>query len=209
MLGSAWDFDRIVEEVFKPIYKVIVEQALRRSGVSKPRVCLDLGSGTAAIARELARILEEPLIVCLDKSPEMTSVAKYRVYLEKLDSRIELVVGVAEKMPFRSNCIDLIVSRGSIFFWDDIEGGLRESYRVLRRNGACYVGGGFGSKELRETVLRRLSRIKPEAEKHIRDRERMFSLLEGMFREFSLKTNCCFKKIFRDESGFWMLFKKM
>ncbi len=167
-----------------------------------------MGSGTAAIARELAGKLENSLVICLDKSVEISIIAKYRVWLENLDSRIEVVVGVAEKMPFRNNCIDLIVSRGSIFFWDDIEGGFKESYRVLKENGACYVGGGFGSRVLRELVLEKLSRVKPEDVNGIRERRRMFHFIEDVFREFTLKVNCRFKRVFKDEAGFWILFKK-
>jgi ubiquinone/menaquinone biosynthesis C-methylase UbiE len=52
---------------------------------------------------------------------------------------------VAEDMPFPSNSVDLVVSRGSIFFWTDPSKGLQEVYRVLRPGGKAYIGGGHGS----------------------------------------------------------------
>jgi ubiquinone/menaquinone biosynthesis C-methylase UbiE len=62
------------------------------------------------------------------------------------------VVGVAEDMPFPDNSVDIVVSRGSIFFWDDPVKGLREVYRVLRPGGKAMIGGGAGSGYPKEAV---------------------------------------------------------
>jgi ubiquinone/menaquinone biosynthesis C-methylase UbiE len=62
-----------------------------------------------------------------------------------IEDRLVAVVGVAEAMPFPDNTADLVVSRGSIFFWDDPVKGLQEVYRVLRPGAKAYVGGGAGS----------------------------------------------------------------
>jgi SAM-dependent methyltransferase len=48
-------------------------------------------------------------------------------------------------MPLPDNSADLVVSRGSIFFWDSPAKGLQEVYRVLRPGGHAYIGGGAGS----------------------------------------------------------------
>ena len=48
-------------------------------------------------------------------------------------------------MPLPADCIDLVVSRGSIFFWKDKVQGLREVYRILRPGGAAMIGGGLGA----------------------------------------------------------------
>jgi len=48
-------------------------------------------------------------------------------------------------MPFPDNSVDLVVSHGSIFFWDDQVKGLQEIYRVLRPGGRAMIGGGAGS----------------------------------------------------------------
>jgi len=47
-------------------------------------------------------------------------------------------------MPLPSESVDLVFSRGSIFFWDDPAQGLQEVYRVLRPGGEAMIGGGRG-----------------------------------------------------------------
>jgi SAM-dependent methyltransferase len=41
--------------------------------------------------------------------------------------------------------VDFLVSRESIFFWDDPVKGLKEIRRVLRPGGTACIGGGAGS----------------------------------------------------------------
>jgi len=55
------------------------------------------------------------------------------------------VVGYAEELSFPNDCVDLVVSRGSIFFWKGPVTGLQDVYRVLRSGGKAYIGGGAGS----------------------------------------------------------------
>jgi len=69
-----------------------------------------------------------------------------------LAERLFAVVGKAEQLPFPDNSVDLVVSRGSIFFWDDPAQGLREVYRVLRPGGKAYIGGGAGSGYPKDTA---------------------------------------------------------
>ena len=49
----------------------------------------------------------------------------------------------AESMPFEDNFADLIVSRGSMFFWNDQTKVFKEIYRVLKPNGMAYIGCGL------------------------------------------------------------------
>jgi ubiquinone/menaquinone biosynthesis C-methylase UbiE len=87
-----------------------------------------------------------------------------------LEDRLFAVVGVAEAMPLVDNTVDLVVSRGSIFFWDDPVAGLREVQRVLKPGGKAYVGGGAGSgypaSAAHELIEQRKKKAAgPEAEK--------------------------------------------
>jgi ubiquinone/menaquinone biosynthesis C-methylase UbiE len=73
-------------------------------------------------------------------------------------------------MPFPDNFADLIVSRGSVFFWEDKVGAFEEIYRVLKPNGRTYIGGGFGTAELREKVMREMKKMISEWKKGVKER---------------------------------------
>ncbi|WP_198003839.1 hypothetical protein [Methanocaldococcus sp. FS406-22] len=49
------DFDEIVRNVFAPVYPVIAKQIVDRTGI-KEGICIDLGTGTGALARAIAKI---------------------------------------------------------------------------------------------------------------------------------------------------------
>jgi len=105
---------------------------------------VDLGAGRGQVAIPLIEAAGNP-VVMLD--PNAKSMADgLKIAREKgIEDRLAAVVGCAEKMPLPDNAVDLVVSRGSIFFWDDPVQGLKEVYRVLRPGGKAYIGGGAGS----------------------------------------------------------------
>lgn len=67
-------------------------------------------------------------------------------------------------MPFPDNSVDLVVSRGSIFFWDDPVKGLQEVYRALRPGGKAMIGGGAGSGYPKEAAEARIASRKKKLE---------------------------------------------
>jgi ubiquinone/menaquinone biosynthesis C-methylase UbiE len=82
----------------------------------------------------------------LDPDTKAISQALQKGREKGLGNRLVAVVGVAEKMPLPDNSVDLVFSRGSIWFWKDRTQGIREVYRVLRPGGSAMIGGGLGSK---------------------------------------------------------------
>lgn len=117
---------------------------------------VDLGAGRGQLTIPLIEAAENP-VVMLDPDEEAMAQG-LRIAREKgLEDRLFAVVGVAESLPFLDNSVDLLVSRGSIFFWDDPVKGLQEVYRVLRPGAPAYIGGGAGSgfpQEATEQLIR-------------------------------------------------------
>ncbi|HUT87901.1 MAG TPA: class I SAM-dependent methyltransferase [Thermoguttaceae bacterium] len=105
---------------------------------------VDLGAGKGQVAIPLIEATGNP-VVMLDPKREAMAEGLDIAREKGLEDRLSAVVGVAEEMPFPDNSVDLVVSRGSIFFWDDPVKGLQEVYRVLRPGGKAYIGGGAGS----------------------------------------------------------------
>lgn len=118
---------------------------------------VDLGAGKGQVAIPLIEATGNP-VTMLDPDAESMSKGLEIAREKGLGNRLAAVVGVAEKIPLPDNSVDLLVSRGSIFFWDDPVKGLREVYRVLRPGGKAYIGGGAGSgypRQAAEELVRR------------------------------------------------------
>lgn len=105
---------------------------------------VDLGAGKGQVAIPLIEKTGNP-ITMVDPDAEAMSDGLTIAREKGLQDKLSAVVATAEALPFPDNSVDLLVSRGSIFFWQDPPKGLREVYRVLRPGCRAYIGGGAGS----------------------------------------------------------------
>jgi demethylmenaquinone methyltransferase / 2-methoxy-6-polyprenyl-1,4-benzoquinol methylase len=96
---------------------------------------LDVASGTAAVAIELARADAGRTVVGVDQSPEMLAAGRERVEQEGLGDRIELREGRAETLPFADGEFDALTFTYLLRYVDDVPGTLRELGRVVRSGG--------------------------------------------------------------------------
>ncbi len=141
----------IAKLAFAPIYPYLAQQIRDKFGITNG-ICVDLGSGPASLAIAIARITDLT-IYSLDIQPEMISVARQNIAEAGFSSRIRAVTADVCRMPFEDNSVDLMVSRGSIFFWEDRVTAFREIYRVLRPGGVAYCGGSLGDDTTRAQVI--------------------------------------------------------
>ena len=140
---------------FAPLYPAFAKQMVEDYGITKG-VCVDVGSGPASFAMELAKITEMK-VYALDIDSDAIRLASILVDEAGLTGRVIPIEGDAQDMPFRTEFADLVFSRGSIPFWPDREAGVRECYRILKPGGVAYVGGGFTRilpPEVREPLAR-------------------------------------------------------
>ncbi len=111
-------------------------------------VWVDLGAGTGGVGLAVATAEHESAgasaIVLLDPDTRALSRALSCGREQGLENRLVAVEGVAEKMPLLDNSVDLVFSRGSIWFWKDPAAGIREVHRILRPGGKAILGGGLG-----------------------------------------------------------------
>ena len=203
--NGALKMNEIAKTVFAPIYPVIARNGLAVTGVTRG-VCLDLGSGPAMLAIAVAGEAPDMEIIAFDFSSDSREIAEENIADAGLESRIRIISGDVHAMPFEDGYADLIVSRGSMFFWKDLKDAFREIYRVLAPGGATYIGGGFGSLELRDQVIAEMLKIDPTwdcyAKKKANDDDiRRFG---EMFRELG----CQSYQIIDDDTGFWVVLSK-
>jgi demethylmenaquinone methyltransferase/2-methoxy-6-polyprenyl-1,4-benzoquinol methylase len=99
------------------------------------RRVLDVASGTAAVAIELALAEPDRSVVGVDQSAEMLAAGRARIERRGLDDRIELREGRAESLPFGEAEFDALTFTYLLRYVDDVPATLRELARVVRPGG--------------------------------------------------------------------------
>lgn len=97
---------------------------------------LDVGCGDGAMAFELAR--QGATVTALDADPSMMAAARLRA--ENENTRIQLVEGSAESLPFDDATFDVVVAVTVLCFVPDAEHAVMEIARVLKPEGRLVVG---------------------------------------------------------------------
>jgi SAM-dependent methyltransferase len=157
--AEAATFLAVSREVFAPLYPYYAARFLKQSGVTCG-CCLDVGCGGGDLG--LAVVGQSACAaVLLDRSPVMVRASRERAVAAGLTDRVAVLAGDVQALPLRDGGIDLIVSRGSLMFWDDLPRAFGELYRVLAPGGTAICGGGLGPPEIREAIRRAMARRDP------------------------------------------------
>jgi demethylmenaquinone methyltransferase/2-methoxy-6-polyprenyl-1,4-benzoquinol methylase len=96
---------------------------------------LDVASGTAAVAIELARAEPGRAVIGVDQSAEMLAAGRERIADAGLTDRIELREGRAEELPFADGEFDSLTFTYLLRYVDDVPATLHELARVVRPGG--------------------------------------------------------------------------
>ena len=96
---------------------------------------LDIATGTAAVAIELAHAVPGRTVVGVDQSPEMLAAGRERVARAGLGERIDLRDGRAESLPFEDASSDALTFTYLLRYVDDPAATMRELTRVVRPGG--------------------------------------------------------------------------
>ncbi len=200
----ATEFNEIARTIFAPAYPVIARQAIERCGFDRG-FCIDVGSGPGHLALALAGISRFS-IDAMDTSQDMLSCAEKNIRAAGMSGRIRTVHGDVHALPYEDSSIDLIVSRGSVFFWDAPGRAFAEIYRVIRPGGRTFIGGGFGSPEIKAAITAKMREHDPAWEDKVRenlgpekDAELRHALQDAQVPDY---------EIVRDGSGFWIVMRK-
>ncbi|KKH49344.1 class I SAM-dependent methyltransferase [Methanosarcina sp. 1.H.A.2.2] len=196
-------FPYIAEHIFAPIYPVIAANIIKERGI-KQGTCLDLGCGIASLGIAVAEITDMQ-VYGVDFSTEMCRFSKDKAHRHCLSGKVVPVQADVHLLPFRDNCADLIVSRGSVFFWKDLSVAFTEISRILAPGGQAWIGGGFGTKELKAQISEKMVEIDPDW--HSASKKRLSpENLQAMQEAGRLIDIPC--RVIQDDSGFWMILSK-
>lgn len=104
----------------------------------KPKVILDVATGTGDVALE-AMSLKPERIVGLDISVGMLDLGRQKVAKRGLSSVIEMIEGDSENLPFAEATFDAITVAFGVRNFENLQKGLRDMHRVLRKDGKLVV----------------------------------------------------------------------
>ena len=105
---------------------------------TKPKTILDIATGTGDLAILMTKTQAEK-IIGLDISDGMLEVGRQKIAAQHLESRIEMVLGDSENMPYKDNTFDAITVAFGVRNFENLEKGLSEILRVLKPNGLFVI----------------------------------------------------------------------
>ena len=137
-------FDKISSkyDFLNQILTIGIDSLWRKKAIKKiqnnPSKILDIATGTADLAI-LAAKYTNAQITGIDISDEMLKIGQKKVNYNKLDKRIKLSLADAENLIFKDESFDTITIGFGVRNFENINKGLKESYRVLKKNGYIII----------------------------------------------------------------------
>ena len=170
---------------------------------------VDLGSGSGGLGLALARASRSTVLLV---GPDGNALSKGLEEARRsgLGGRVVAIVGRANSIPLPDGSVDLVASRGSIFFWGNAPKGLCEVCRVLRPGAKAMIGGGVGTtypEWAREQFIReRLETIGRAGVEAVRKFEQARS--PETFRRLAEAAGLDAFEVISDPPGLWLVFQK-
>jgi len=114
------------------------KKVLKLVAAKNPKTILDIATGTGDMAILLSDTSAEK-IIGLDISEGMLDVGRKKIATKNLSSKIEMVLGDSEQLPFENNTFDAITVGFGIRNFETLEKGLAEILRVLKPGGIFVI----------------------------------------------------------------------
>ena len=115
------------------------KKAIKELKLNRPKVILDVATGTADVALLTEKILKPNKIVGIDISEGMLNIGKEKVIKQKKERIIDLQLGDCENLKFDDNFFDAVTVAFGVRNFENLEKGLKEIFRVLKPTGKLVV----------------------------------------------------------------------
>ena len=106
---------------------------------SKPKLLLDVATGTGDVAITAANRLHPDKITGVDISTKMLEIGRQKIAKKGLEKVITMEEGSAENLPYADNTFDAITVAFGVRNFEDLNKGLAEMNRVLKTGGTLVV----------------------------------------------------------------------
>lgn len=135
----SWRYD-----LLNHVLSVGVDVIWRRKAIAqlkelKPRMILDVATGTADFAIQAQKTLKPEKIIGVDISEGMMDFGRKKVAEAGLSDKIELKLGDSENLPFEENKFDAVIVAFGVRNFENLEAGLKDMRRVLKPGGKLVV----------------------------------------------------------------------
>jgi demethylmenaquinone methyltransferase/2-methoxy-6-polyprenyl-1,4-benzoquinol methylase len=121
------------------IHKSWRRRTIKKLRALKPRVMMDVATGTGDLAIEAVRQLSPDKIVGVDISEGMMKFGRGKVKQLKLDHIISFESGDSENLPFPENSFDAVTVGFGVRNFAHLQKGIDGMYRVLKPGGMLVV----------------------------------------------------------------------
>ena len=200
---DAQRFNAIAKTALAPVNPIVARQITDICGITEG-IAIDIGSGPGHLAIEVAG-RTGLRIFALDLSPAMHPIITENIRNAGLSERITPMTGDVTQLPCPDASADLVFSKGSAFFWDDLTAALREIQRVLQPGGKAFIGGGFGNAATLAAVRETMDTIDPTW--HDSVKTRLGQETADRFRDALERAGIHDYEILHDPWQLWLCFR--
>jgi demethylmenaquinone methyltransferase/2-methoxy-6-polyprenyl-1,4-benzoquinol methylase len=106
--------------------------------LNNPKEILDIATGTGDFAISAAKHTQAN-ITGIDISDQMIYVGNKKIQQKKLNNRIKLSIEDSENLPYLDNSYDAITAGFGVRNFENLEKGLSEIHRVVKKNGYVVI----------------------------------------------------------------------
>lgn len=114
-------------------------KAIRELSAIKPRIILDVATGTGDFAFEAIDILHPEKVIGVDISEGMLEVARKKTLGRGLSSQYVVQLGDSEGLQFDSSTFDAVTVAFGVRNFENLEQGLADMFRVLKPDGKIVI----------------------------------------------------------------------
>ena len=140
-------FDRVASryDFLNHLLSLNIDRYWRRVAIAQlreiaPQHILDVATGTGDLALAALQLTPPPKqITGVDISEKMLELGREKIAKKGLSTTISLQTGDAENLPFDDECFDAVTVAFGVRNFENLEKGLSELHRVLRKGGKLVV----------------------------------------------------------------------
>ncbi|CAM4436801.1 class I SAM-dependent methyltransferase [Paenibacillus tarimensis] len=112
--------------------------ALEKLDIGGHSNILDIGCGGGKAIRTLSALSSHGKIYGIDYSGQAVKESIQANRKDVESGKVKILQASVTDTPFADNYFDVITAFQTHYFWDDLEGGVKEAYRILKKSG-CFI----------------------------------------------------------------------